>query len=69
MRCDATGDHLQLLVLRAMHMEVLQQVHDFYLVDTWARKRRGKRHYRSFTGVRYGKIVIIRLSSEMNVLR
>ena len=30
-RHDVTGDHLQLLVLRAMHTEVLQQVHDFLL--------------------------------------
>ena len=31
MRHDVTGDHLQLLVPRAMCVEVLQQVHDSLL--------------------------------------
>ena len=31
MRCGATVDHLQLLVLTAMHAVVLQQVHDSLL--------------------------------------
>ena len=31
MRHDTTGDHLQLLVLKAMPAEVLQLVHNFLL--------------------------------------
>ena len=38
-RCDATGNHLQLLVTRSLHVEVLQHVHIPHLGDTSARKR------------------------------
>ena len=46
MRCDATGDHLQLLVPRAVHVKVLQQVHDSLLGGHLGQKRWERKHNR-----------------------
>ena len=68
MRCDATGNHLQLLVSRAIYEEILKQAHDSMICGHLVPEKDEGKHYRGSTGVVYRKIVIIGLPNVMNVL-